>query len=97
LYRNDRGTFVELRRAGVADLTDTRAAAWAISTVMARVDLYVGFTRRSRPSRLYRNVSAGGAVFHRRAPTMAVDAPVKPARLDRLRQRRRSRSVRCVS
>jgi len=29
LYRNDRGTFVDIATsAGVADLTDTRAAAW---------------------------------------------------------------------
>lgn len=33
LYRNDRGTFKEVAaEAGVADLTDMRAAGWAIST-----------------------------------------------------------------
>src|SRR6476659_3411380 len=46
LYRNDRGTFVEVGAgAGLADLTDTRAAAWGDANADGRFDLYVGFTR----------------------------------------------------
>ena len=77
LYRNDRGTFVDVAEvAGVADLTDTRAAAWGDFDGDGRVDLYVGFTRRSETkNRLYRNVSAGGALrFTDVAKTLAVDA-----------------------
>src|SRR3954471_19447939 len=48
LYRNDAGTFVDIAAAaGVADLTDTRAAAWGDFDGDGRLDLYVGFTRRS--------------------------------------------------
>jgi FG-GAP-like repeat len=56
LYRNDRGTFVEVAAAaGVADLTDTRAAAWGSWSPDGRIDLYVGFTRRSgAANKLYR-------------------------------------------
>src|SRR5580765_1699208 len=57
LYRNDAGTFVDVAAAaGVADLTDSRAAAWGDFDGDGRLDLYVGFTRRSEaPNRLYRN------------------------------------------
>jgi hypothetical protein len=57
LYRNDAGTFVDVASAvGVADLTDTRAAAWGDFDGDGDADLYVGFTRKSNtPSRLYRN------------------------------------------
>jgi FG-GAP-like repeat len=77
LYRNDRGSFVDIAAAaGVADLTDTRAAAWGDFDGDGRIDLYVGFTRRSETkNRLYRNVSAGGELrFSDVASTMAVDA-----------------------
>lgn len=57
LYRNDAGTFVDIASsAGVADLTDTRAAAWGDFDGDGDADLYVGFTRKSDTSnRLYRN------------------------------------------
>src|SRR5262245_5530684 len=48
LYRNDGGRFVDIAAAaGIADLTDTRAAAWGDFDGDGNVDLYVGFTRRS--------------------------------------------------
>ena len=64
LYRNDKGSFVEVAAAaGIADLTDTRAAAWGDFDGDGRVDLYVGFTRRSETrNRLYRNVSTPGSL-----------------------------------
>lgn len=77
LYRNDRGTFVEVAgAAGVADLTDTRASAWGDFDGDGRPDLYVGFTRRSETkNRLYRNVSAGGTIgFEDVAGRQGVDA-----------------------
>lgn len=57
LYRNDSGTFVDVAStAGLADLTDTRAAAWGDFDGDGDADLYVGFTRKSNtPVRLYRN------------------------------------------
>jgi len=61
LYRNDGGTFVEAAApSGVADLTDTRAAAWGDPNGDGRLDLYVGFTRRSGiANKLYRNDGSG--------------------------------------
>src|SRR4030081_3430288 len=61
LYRNDRGAFVEIgAAAGIADLTDTRAAAWGDFDADGNVDLYVGFTRRSETkNKLYRNDGHG--------------------------------------
>src|SRR4051812_21098776 len=61
LYRNDGGKFVEIAAsAGVADLTDTRAAAWGDPDANGRLDLYVGFTRRSGiANKLYRNDGNG--------------------------------------
>ena len=45
---------------GVADLTDTRAAAWGDFDGDGQLDLYVGFTRRSgTPNKLYRNDGDG--------------------------------------
>jgi penicillin G amidase len=76
LYRNDQGTFVEIAEAaGVADTTDTRAAAWGDFDGDGLVDLYVGFTRRSEAkNRLYRNTSARGSVrFTDVAGAMSVD------------------------
>src|SRR5438094_4885449 len=56
LYRNDRGTFTEIAAdLGLADLTDTRAAAWGDFDADGRLELYVGFTRRSgAANKLYR-------------------------------------------
>jgi hypothetical protein len=61
LYRNDRSGFVEVASAaGVADPTDTRAAAWGDFDGDGHVDLYVGFTRRSESrNKLYRNEGDG--------------------------------------
>jgi hypothetical protein len=75
LYRNDKGTFVEAAAAmGIADLTDTRAAAWGDYDADGDVDLYVGFTRRSEThNRLYRNDGAG-KLFIDVAATLGVDA-----------------------
>jgi hypothetical protein len=75
LYRNDRGTFVDVaREAGVADLTDTRAAAWGDFDGDGHVDLYVGFTRRSETrNRLYRN-DGTGKHFTDVAAALGVDA-----------------------
>lgn len=57
LYRNDNGTFVDAgAAAGLADLTDTRAAAWGDFDQDGDPDLFVGFTRKSDTmSRVYRN------------------------------------------
>jgi hypothetical protein len=75
LYRNDRGTFTDIAAAaGLADLTDTRAAAWGDFDADGDIDLYVGFTRRSEtPNRLYRNDGAGKP-FTDVAKAMGVDA-----------------------
>jgi hypothetical protein len=75
LYRNDRGTFVEIAaQAGVADLTDTRAAAWGDFDGDGHVDLYVGFTRRSEArNRLYKN-DGTGRHFTDVAASLGVDA-----------------------
>jgi hypothetical protein len=75
LYRNDKGTFVDAAGSvGVADLTDTRAAAWGDFDADGDVDLYVGFTRRSEThNKLYRNDGAGKP-FTDVAAAMGVDA-----------------------
>jgi FG-GAP-like repeat/ASPIC and UnbV len=61
LYRNDHGRFVEVGADhGVADLTDTRAAAWGDFNADGNLDLYVGFTRRSgAANKLYHNDGHG--------------------------------------
>jgi VCBS repeat protein/ASPIC/UnbV protein len=61
LYRNDKGTFVDVAaEMGVADLTDTRAASWGDFDGDGDIDLFVGFTRRSETmARLYRNDGPG--------------------------------------
>jgi len=75
LYRNDGGTFVDVAaEAGVADLTDTRAAAWGDFDADGYVDLYIGFTRKSdTPNKLYRN-NGPGRPFTDAAGPMGVDA-----------------------
>jgi hypothetical protein len=57
LYRNDRGHFVECGAdLKINDLTDTRAAAWGDFNSDGRLDLYVGFTRKSgAANKLYHN------------------------------------------
>jgi penicillin G amidase len=62
LYRNrGDGTFIDIARAaGIADLQDTRAAAWGDFNGNGLPDLYVGFTASSTiPNRLYRNNGDG--------------------------------------
>ena len=61
LYRNDNGTFVEVgAQSGIADLPDTRAAAWGDFDGDGKLDLYVGFTRKSgTANKLYRNLGNG--------------------------------------
>ena len=75
LYRNDRGTFVNVAAdAGVADLTDTRAASWGDFDGDGDPDLFVGFTRQSEtPARLYRN-DGPGKPFTDVATAIGVDA-----------------------
>ncbi len=57
LYRNDKGTFVELGRiANVADARAVRAAAWGDADADGDADLLVGFTPGTESLlRLYRN------------------------------------------
>jgi penicillin G amidase len=62
LYRNSGdGTFIDVARAaGIADLQDTRAAAWGDFNGNGLPDLYVGFAAGSTiPNRLYRNNGDG--------------------------------------
>lgn len=62
LYRNNGdGTFIDVAQAaGIADLQDTRAAAWGDFDGNGLPDLYVGFTAGSTiPNRLYRNNGDG--------------------------------------
>jgi hypothetical protein len=61
LYQNDKGRFTEVAVAmGVADATDTRAAAWGDFDSDGDPDLFVGFTRRSNaPAKLFRNLGSG--------------------------------------
>jgi hypothetical protein len=76
LYRNDNGTFVNVAtELGVADVTDTRAAAWGDYDADGDIDLFVGFTRKSMtPSKLYRNNGAGKP-FTDVAAAVGLDAP----------------------
>ena len=73
LYRNDAGTFVEVgQQMGVADLTDTRAAAWSDYDADGNLELYIGFTRRSgERNKLYRKM---GGKFVDVAHELGVDA-----------------------
>lgn len=73
LYRNDGGRFVELAAAcGLADLADTRAAAWGDFDADGNLDLYVGFSRRANTrNKLYRNL--GGGKFTNVAPDLGLD------------------------
>ena len=61
LYRHDGARFADVAAdLGLADLTDTRAAAWGDFDSDGHLDLYVGFTRRSgAANKLYRNDGDG--------------------------------------
>jgi hypothetical protein len=61
LYRYDGNRFADVAGdLGLADLTDTRAAAWGDFDADGHLDLYVGFTRRSgAANKLYRNDGNG--------------------------------------
>lgn len=73
LYRYDGKTFADVAQdLGVADLTDTRAAAWGDFDGSGYLGLYVGFTRRSGiPNKLYRY---DGTRFTDVAHELGVDA-----------------------
>lgn len=74
LYRNDNGTFKDVAaELGVADTTDTRAAAWGDVDSDGDVDLFVGFTRKANiPAKLYRNEA--GKAFVDVATTVGIEA-----------------------
>jgi hypothetical protein len=61
LYRNDQGTFVDVAsEVGLADVPETRAAAWGDYDGDGDLDLYVGFRLvPGTPNRLYRNDDRG--------------------------------------
>ncbi len=61
LYRYDGSRFADVAAdLGLADVTDTRAAAWGDFDANGHLDLYVGFTRRSGvANKLYRNDGDG--------------------------------------
>ena len=61
LYRNDDGIFSEVAATlGIADLADTRGAAWGDFDSDGNIDLYAGFSRRANtPNKLYRNLGNG--------------------------------------
>jgi penicillin G amidase len=63
LYRNDGGRFTDVAAAlGIADLDETRAAAWGDFDADGAPDLYVGFIDgATKPNRLYHN--EGGKRF----------------------------------
>lgn len=61
LYRNDRGTFVDVApQVGLADTVETRAAAWGDFNGDGDFDLFVGFAARAQGrAKLYRNDDHG--------------------------------------
>ncbi|MEJ2204582.1 MAG: VCBS repeat-containing protein [Gemmatimonadota bacterium] len=71
LYRNQRGTFVDVAgEAGLADEPETRAAAWGDYDADGDLDLYVGFRLDPEtPNRLYRN---DGGTFVNVAPELGL-------------------------
>jgi hypothetical protein len=72
LYRYDGKAFADVATdAGLADTTDTRAAAWGDFADAGHLGLYVGFTRRSNvANRLYR---FDGKRFVDVAPELGLD------------------------
>ncbi len=74
LYRNDRGTFVDVAsEVGLADVPETRAAAWGDYDGDGDLDLYVGFRLEPEtPNRLYRNDDRGRR-FVDLAPEMGLE------------------------
>jgi penicillin G amidase len=61
LYRNNGGTFEEIgAAAGIADLADTRGAAWGDFDSDGKIDLYAGCSKKSGArNKLYRNQGNG--------------------------------------
>jgi len=61
LYRNDDGVFVDVAaEVGIADLDNTRAAAWGDFNGDGHIDLYVGFAPPAeRSNTLYQNDGDG--------------------------------------
>jgi hypothetical protein len=63
LYLNEKPKFRNVAAdVGLADMTDTRAAAWGDFDTDGDPDLYVGFADGKTPARIYRN-DKGGAQF----------------------------------
>ncbi len=73
LYRNDRGTFVDIApEVGLADFNETRVAAWGDYDDDGDPDLFVGYARTTTvPNRLYRN--DGGKRFVDVGRQMGID------------------------
>src|SRR5690349_833977 len=73
LYRYDGHAFADVAAdAGLADVTDTRAAAWGDFAEDGHLALYVGYTRRSNvANRLYQY---DGKKFVDIAPDLGIDA-----------------------
>ena len=100
LYRNDKGTFTDVAAAaGVADTRPTRAAAWGDFDADGDPDLLLGFTPLKDASvlKLYRNNAGSFADATTDAGLIGADRRGAPAGVDRLRRRRRSRSLHRLS
>ena len=96
LYRNDKGTFTDVAAAaGVADSRPTRAAAWGDFDADGDPDLLLGFTPLKDASvlKLYRNTAGKFTDATTRRRPRRADRRGAPAGVDRLRRRRRSRSL----
>lgn len=73
LYRNDRGTFVDVApQVGLADANEVRVASWGDYDDDGDPDLFIGYARTTTvPNRLYRN--EGGTRFVDVGREMGID------------------------